>query len=78
MNGIGSVGQIALEGIRANLRGLDRTAAAIAAAAGRGAGPTALADSWVRAIEQRHAIEASTATLRHADRLLDTLLDALS
>lgn len=78
MNGIGSVGRIALEGIRANLRGLDRTAAAIAAATGRGAGPTDLAGSLVRAIEQRHAIEASATTLRHADRLLDALLYAFS
>jgi hypothetical protein len=76
MNGIGSVGQIALVGLRASLRSLDRTAATVAAATGSRAEPTNLTDSLVQAIEQRRAIEASADTLRRIDRLLEALLDA--
>jgi len=78
MDKISGVAQIALGGIRSNLRRLDAAAHEVATAPVRRAEPTDLVDPLVAALEAQRALEASASVLKRADEVLGTLLDALA
>jgi len=77
MDKIDSVLRTALGGIQTNLRELHEAANEIATAPARGAEPTELDKSLVKALEAERALEASAVVMRRADQALGTLLDAL-
>jgi flagellar basal body rod protein FlgG len=77
MDKINAAVATALGGIQSSLKRLDVAANKIATAPVRRAEPTELVDPLVDALEAQRALEVSAAVLQRADRMLDTLLDAL-
>jgi flagellar hook-associated protein FlgK len=77
MDKINGIAASALGGIQSSLKRLDAAANKIATAPVRRAEPTELVDPLVDALEAQRALEASAAVLHRADRMLDSLLDAL-
>ncbi len=77
MDKLPSVTQSALQGLQEGRRRLEKAASYVAAGPAHGTKPTELTDPLVRALEAQRAFEASAKTLEHADRALQSLLDAL-
>ena len=68
----------ALSGIQSGLRGLERSAHAIATGHGDRAEPVDLVEPLVDAIVYQHALEASANVLHRADEALGYLIDTFA
>ncbi|MGE0080226.1 MAG: hypothetical protein AB7U81_02900 [Thiohalomonadaceae bacterium] len=66
--------QSALQGVRRGIEGLDRSAAAVARAAGS-EGQASVVKPLVAAMSHRLQVQASASVLRTVDQTLGTLLD---